>query len=183
MTSLSPSLNFNMKAIMACDASYGIGIHNQLPNWKLKNDLKLFKEMTIGNGNNVVIMGKNTWVSIGEKPLLNRMNFVLSSQYVPEKDQKDTQVCFFQRYEDIINELRQTYYDTIWIIGGSQIYDLFIEKCNTIYLSQTVKKFECTTFLSQKCISALTSKNKTISIVQYLREGDGYDAYKRYICS
>ena len=180
MTSLSPSINFNMKAIMACDASYGIGIHNQLPNWKLKNDLKLFKELTIGNGNNVVIMGKNTWVSIGEKPLLNRMNFVLSSQYVPKKD---TNVCFFQRYEDIINELRRTYYHTIWIIGGSQIYDLFIEQCNTIYLSQTIKKFECTTFLSQKCISAFTNKNKTISIVQYQKEGDGYDAYKKYICS
>ena len=41
-----------MKAIVACDTHYGLGIHNTLPNWKLKNDLKTFKTLTQRNGNN-----------------------------------------------------------------------------------------------------------------------------------
>ena len=57
-----------MNIIVACDSNYGIGINNNLPSWNLKDDLKKFKELTIGNGRNVVIMGKNTYLSF-KKPL------------------------------------------------------------------------------------------------------------------
>jgi dihydrofolate reductase len=66
MTSLE-TMTLNMKAIVACDSNYGIGMYNNLPNWKLKDDLKKFKQLTIGNGNNAIIMGKNTWLSIDKK--------------------------------------------------------------------------------------------------------------------
>ena len=38
-----------------------------------------FKKLTVGDGNNSIIMGKNTWDSLNRKPLLNRKNIVISS--------------------------------------------------------------------------------------------------------
>jgi dihydrofolate reductase len=51
-----------------------IGRDGQLP-WRLKSDLKHFRELTI---NKPVIMGRKTYASIG-KPLKDRTNIVLTS--------------------------------------------------------------------------------------------------------
>ena len=41
-----------IKMIFATDIGYGIGVNNRLPAWKLKDDLKRFKRLTLGKGNN-----------------------------------------------------------------------------------------------------------------------------------
>ena len=38
----------NVKLIVCCDSNYGIGKNNQLP-WSIPEEMKLFKEKTIGN--------------------------------------------------------------------------------------------------------------------------------------
>jgi dihydrofolate reductase len=50
-----------------------IGRDNQLP-WRLSDDLKYFKQVTMGRP---VIMGRRTWQSIG-KPLPGRKNIVIT---------------------------------------------------------------------------------------------------------
>ena len=45
-----------MKLIVAFCKNRGIGYKNNLP-WKLKSDLIRFKSLTIGNGNNAIVMG------------------------------------------------------------------------------------------------------------------------------
>lgn len=50
-----------------------IGANNDLP-WRLPDDLKHFKRLTTDNP---VIMGRNTWESLG-KPLPNRTNIVVT---------------------------------------------------------------------------------------------------------
>lgn len=177
MTSENKYRYFNMKAIVACDAHYGIGIDNTLPSWKLKNDMKTFKSLTLGNGNNAVIMGKNTWTSIGEKPLLNRMNFVLSTSMT---EKIESNVWVYNDADDLLNDICVSSYDTVWIIGGSQIYDLFIDYCNSIYISRTHKEFKCTTFLSQKLISLINS-NPCVIEDEYTNT-ETYDGYTRYVC-
>lgn len=177
MTSENKYRYLNMKAIMACDTHYGIGINNTLPNWKLKNDLKTFKSLTLGNGNNAVIMGKNTWLSIGEKPLLNRMNFVLSTTM---SENNESNVWVYNDADELLNDICVSSYDTVWIIGGYQIYDLFIEYCNSIYLSRSHKQFNCTTFLSQK-IKSLLNNNKCVTEDEYT-ETETHDGYTRYVC-
>ena len=47
--------------------------------WHLPEDLKHFSKTTIGKGNNAIIMGRNTWESIGSKPLPKRHNIVIST--------------------------------------------------------------------------------------------------------
>ena len=70
-----------MNIIVAHCRNRGIGFQNQLP-WQLSADLKKFKELTIGNGNNAVIMGRNTWASLPSryKPLPKRENIVLTTE-------------------------------------------------------------------------------------------------------
>jgi dihydrofolate reductase len=50
---------------------------NGLP-WKCSKDMKRFKELTTDN---IVLMGYNTWRSMGEKPLPNRDNWVIDKHY------------------------------------------------------------------------------------------------------
>jgi len=67
--------------IVAMSRNRVIGMNGQLP-WegKLRGDMNYFKKTTIGHGNNVVIVGRKTFMSIPEKfrPLLGRVNIVLS---------------------------------------------------------------------------------------------------------
>jgi hypothetical protein len=65
-----------MEAIVATDLLGGIGKNNSIP-WHSKTDLQFFLNKTI---NNVVIMGKNTFLSLPhKKPLKNRLNIVLTN--------------------------------------------------------------------------------------------------------
>ena len=46
-----------------------------------KKDLRNFQKITTeGNHRNIIIMGYNTWLSIGEKPLPNRINIVIQNK-------------------------------------------------------------------------------------------------------
>ena len=69
----------NFAIIVAADMDGGIGAGNALP-WRLKADMEFFKNFTIGNGKNAVVMGRKTWDSIPQKfrPLPNRINVVIS---------------------------------------------------------------------------------------------------------
>ena len=51
-----------------------IGAGGDLP-WRLKSDLALFKQTTLGKP---VIMGRKTWDSLQVRPLPGRTNIVLS---------------------------------------------------------------------------------------------------------
>ena len=76
-----------MNLIIACDINNGIGKENKLP-WKIKEDLKYFRKVTTRTDfptqKNIVIMGWNTWKSIG-KPLKNRINIVMSRNHKLEE--------------------------------------------------------------------------------------------------
>ncbi len=64
----------HFKAIAAMSLNRVIGAGNKIP-WHLPEDFKWFKKMTSGH---VVIMGRKTFESLGNKPLPNRINIVLS---------------------------------------------------------------------------------------------------------
>src|SRR5687768_17589244 len=59
--------------IVAIARNFAIGKDGKLP-WHYSADLKFFKQTTV---NNAIVMGFNTWKSIG-KPLPKRLNIVLS---------------------------------------------------------------------------------------------------------
>ncbi len=105
--------------IVAIAKNYAIGKDGKLP-WHYAADLKFFKETTTGNA---IVMGANTWRSIG-KPLPNRLNIVLSgsSSVTPPPE-----VMRLSDKDEILDLARYLNRD-VYIIGGSQIYADFAYK-------------------------------------------------------
>ena len=134
----------------------GIGLKGGLPWPHLKGDMALFSKRTTGTGNNAVLMGKNTWLSIPERrrPLKNRTNIIISS-YLPSSSSCCCHV--FPCISDAISHCEAAKYDELWIIGGSGIYNEFLnvhhDKVHRVYITYVCTKsdkqgYECDTFIN-----------------------------------
>ena len=104
--------------IVAISINYAIGRDGKLP-WHYSTDLKFFKETTTGN---VVVMGANTWRSIG-RPLPNRLNIVLSRS--GRVDAPETVIKLSSKAEVV--ELAKYIDRDIFIIGGAHTYEDFAD--------------------------------------------------------
>jgi dihydrofolate reductase len=142
-----PSYNL----IVAMCKNNGIGSNGKIP-WYIKKDLQHFAKLTKGKGNNAVIMGNNTWKSLpgGEGTgLKDRDNFVLSSTASADLKRDET-IKTFKTIADLDTYLStpENNYETIWVIGGAQIYKQFLaaDKINTCYVTYIDKEFDCDTF-------------------------------------
>ena len=149
-----------MKIIVAACKNLGIGYKNNLP-WHLKADLVKFKNLTIGNGNNAIIMGSNTWKSLPIQPLPNRFNCVLSNSL--NVDNPNTKV--FNNVETLIDFTNEKKFDDVWVIGGQQIYNLFLEKnlVNTIYMTKIYENYVCDTYFKYPNTFNITNSSNMMS--------------------
>ena len=141
-----------MELIVALNQDGVIGINNKIP-WYIPEDLQRFKKLTEGN---IVIMGRKTYESLppNQRPLKNRLNIVLSRQ---------TNIYDFE-YDNLIFTTMENIYDIIkenifieeeegegdddekeikikikkkvFIIGGNEIYNLFIHQCSIIHITE-----------------------------------------------
>lgn len=136
------------KIIVAKDEQGGIGKDNKLP-WYIKDDLKRFATLTRGNGKNAVLMGRNTWNSIPTHPLAHRHNLILSRSHTSTNE---TKISFFKDVEHVIEYIKDAGFEDIWIIGGEQVYTLFLNKpelnalVKEIYVTEVAGNYECDTF-------------------------------------
>ena len=100
-----------------------IGMENAMP-WNLPADLAWFKRNTL---NKPVIMGRNTWESIG-RPLPGRKNIILSSQ--PGTDDRVTWVKSVDEAIAACGDVPE-----IMVIGGGRVYEQFLPKAQKLYLT------------------------------------------------
>ena len=130
--------------IVAMDSENGIGLNNTLP-WYYSNDLKYFSKVTKGNGNNAIVMGKNTWLSLPKKPLPKRDNIILSTTEKYEGMGYET----VDNIELLKEKIQK--YDEIWIIGGANIYKQFINDIDLteIHISKIDRIYNCDTFFPE----------------------------------
>ena len=108
-----------------------IGKDNDLI-YKIKDDLKRFKELTT---NNVIVMGRKTFDSLPIKPLPNRVNIVLTSDLSFSHD--NVLVC--HSFDEVINICNEMFSDKeCFIIGGGRVYDeaLKLDIVNKMYLTE-----------------------------------------------
>ena len=124
-----------MKTILITASSTNdvIGQDNAIP-WYLPEDLKQFKKMTVGNGNNSVVMGRKTFDSLDRKILKGRVNFVWTNQKQKFITQQDN-LIFVNSIDEIYDEHRKRNLENVFIIGGSEIYKIFLQtnKIDEIY--------------------------------------------------
>lgn len=110
--------------IVAMTPQRVIGKDGKMP-WHLPADLRWFKENTL---NKPVIMGHTTWQSIG-KSLPQRKNIVLSRQ--PNLQLPDAHVVTdIDAALALANESEE-----VMVIGGEQIYRLFLPHAERLYLT------------------------------------------------
>ncbi|MFZ2187622.1 MAG: dihydrofolate reductase [Candidatus Moraniibacteriota bacterium] len=117
-----------------------IGKNNALL-WHIPEDFKHFKDLTSGHA---IIMGENTYVSIG-RPLPNRTNIVLSltPEFAPEG-------CLVVRsIEEALEMARRCETKEIFVIGGASIYKQFIPFADRLYLTLVEGSFEADTFFPE----------------------------------
>ena len=131
--------------IAAIGKNNEMGKDNQLL-WHLPSDLKFFKETTL---NHTVIMGKNTYLSIG-RPLPKRTNIVLSSSL------EDDKVIVCKSLEEIKNYINED--EEIFIIGGYSIYKTFLPLASKLYLTHINKEFDADVFFPEVNYEEYTSE-------------------------
>lgn len=117
-----------------------IGLKNQLL-WHIPKDFKYFKECTAGH---VIIMGENTYRSIG-RSLPDRTNIVLSldEYFTPEG-------CVVVRsIEEALTKAREVEKEEIFVIGGASIYQQFLPFADRLYLTLVDGQYEADTFFPE----------------------------------
>jgi dihydrofolate reductase len=102
-----------------------IGRDGDLP-WRLPDDLKAFKRLTLGKP---VVMGRKTWESIG-RPLPGRHNVVMTRSE-----------GFAAPGASVVSSVQQalellTDHEEIMVIGGGAIYRQFLGRASRIYLTE-----------------------------------------------
>jgi dihydrofolate reductase len=134
-----------VNAILACDMKNGIGYKGDMP-WPInQKDMKWFKDNTLGD---VVLMGRTTWLSIGEKSLPGRTNVVVTTKNITGPDYIESGDMSF-----ILHRVKMKYPNrVIWVIGGADIYEQAFEFCDNLYLTTIKEKYECDRFVSEKMI-------------------------------
>ena len=152
--------------IVAYSNNKGIGKDNSLP-WKIVSDLKKFKNLTTGNKNNAIIMGKNTYLSLNNKSLPNRDNLILSSSLRIDKIDDNNITRSFKNEINLKEFLDNKNYDELWVIGGANIYDLFLNKTNifivkNIYVTLIDEIIECDTFFPEIDYNKYSFMSKSI---------------------
>ena len=122
--------------IAALDKNNAIGKDNKLLCY-LPADLKHFKNTTTGC---TIVMGRKTYESLPNGALPNRRNVVLTR----DKDYKCEGCEIVHSVNEVFNICKED--DEVFIIGGEQIYKLFIEKVDKLFLTQVHNEFDADTF-------------------------------------
>ncbi len=126
--------------IAAAGEKNELGRNNELL-WHLPNDFKRFKTLTTGH---YIIMGRKTFESF-PKPLPNRTHIIITrdKNYIVPYDN-----CYVVKsIEEAIDSCPKN--QTIYIIGGGEIYKQSIDFADCIELTRVNGVFEADTFFPQ----------------------------------
>src|SRR5687767_7935553 len=89
--------------IVAHSINKGIGYNNKIP-WNISDDLKYFQRITTNsplNKKNAIIIGKNTWYSLVNKPLKNRYNYVLTTKDIMYNANNNFDNVIYDKYTNV----------------------------------------------------------------------------------
>jgi dihydrofolate reductase len=125
--------------IVAIAENNAIGKENQLL-WHISADLKRFKQITAGH---TVIMGKNTFLSLPKRPLVDRRNIVVSDNTDDSFPGCD---MAYSIHEAIVKcePGRENF-----VIGGASIYRQFLPHAQKMYITRVHKSFDADTFFPE----------------------------------
>ena len=115
----------NISMIAAVGKNNELGKENNLI-WKLKGDMKFFKNTTMGH---MVVMGRKTFESL-PKILPGRKNIVISRSEII-----NSEIEIYKSIKTFLNTYKD-YEDEVFIIGGASIYKQFMDLASKLYLTE-----------------------------------------------
>ena len=129
-------------AIVAVDENWGIGKDNQLL-CHIPDDLKRFKNLT---EDNIVIMGRGTFESLGRKTLPNRINIIITHN-TWKFGSPDAHNEILMDMDEVKKYIATYCGDkNIFIIGGESIYRQLLLMCSTAFVTKIHKSFPADRF-------------------------------------
>ena len=132
------ALPARISIVAALARNRAIGRDNRMP-WRLPEDLKRFKRLTLGHA---VIMGRKTFESIGS-PLPGRDNIVITRS--PDWFRSG---CLAVRSLEAALTAIGTARDA-FVIGGAQIYALAMPLAQRLYMTEIARDFEGDAFFPE----------------------------------
>lgn len=126
----------SLAIIVAMDKNQLIGDKNEIP-WDLPADLKYFKHTTMGAP---VIMGRKTFESIGF-PLPGRRNIILTRNKKYQAEGAEIIHSVKKILDEFLDSKKEAF-----IIGGAEIYKLFLPYTKKLYLTIIEAEFKGDTY-------------------------------------
>lgn len=120
-----------LSLILAAAENGVIGLEGDMP-WRLSGDLKMFRRVTMGKP---VIMGRKTFQSL-PKALDGRDNIVITRDDNFQADAVLVVRSPDEALETAAECAEHRSVDEICVIGGAQIYELFLPLAERIYLTR-----------------------------------------------
>lgn len=120
-----PRISPRISIISAMARNRTIGINNTLP-WRLPDDLKYFKALTLGHH---IIMGRKTYESIG-KPLPGRTTVIVTRGDYPAPDGVKIAHSLQQAIESCGVD------EEIFFVGGAELYTQALALADRLYLTE-----------------------------------------------
>lgn len=153
---------------IAASENNAVGKNNDLP-WHLPEDLKHFKQLTLGK---TVLMGRKTFESILarlKKPLPGRKNAVITRQanYSAPKE-----VLVFNSFDQAVKNLAG---EDVYVIGGAETVKLALPAAKKFYLTRVKGEFAGDAFLPEinwaEWKLAREEKHEAYSFLEYEKMG------------
>lgn len=151
-------MNKKLVAIWAQDKSGIIGKDNHLP-WHLPKDFKHFKETTL---NQAILMGRVTFGGMDKRLLPNREILILTTQ----SDYQVDGATVVTNVDEVLDWYKNQN-KTLYIVGGSQIYQLFEPYIDELVITQVQAEVEGDTYFPKDFDF---SKFSLVSSVVYERD-------------
>ena len=118
-------------AVIAAVARNGvIGADGGMP-WRLSTDLRRFKALTLGHP---VVMGRGTFAAMG-RALPGRTNIVISRNPAFAADGVNVAASLDAGLEQATAEARAAGVDTVFVIGGGQVYDAALSRADRLHIT------------------------------------------------
>lgn len=119
-------------ALVAAVAKNGvIGAGGDLP-WRLKSELRRFRELTWGAP---IVMGRKTWESLPKRPLQGRVNIVLTRDVGYAAPGAIVCPDVASAREVALREARALGQE-VMVIGGEAVYRAFMGDADILYLTE-----------------------------------------------
>ncbi|MBQ9303606.1 dihydrofolate reductase [Butyrivibrio sp.] len=128
-----------MKAIVAVDSNWAIGHKGKLL-VSIPADQKNFRKLTTGN---TIVYGRKTLETFPQQVVLpNRRNIILSTR--EDYTVKNAEVAHSK--EELLELVKDVDTDSVFIIGGSSVYNEFIDECDTAIVTFIDKEYQADSY-------------------------------------